>query len=268
MKKLLPAFQPCPFCGSKFNLLSLESKPCIIGETFYMLCMFCEAKGPESSTKKIAVLNWNKALRQNRSLTGNCEEGFKGHDRTVLRNQYDWYSLGWNDALQCAPQNAKPVSKTSYGDTFAKGHNPDYVTALQLEYNKGYRLLNRDEIKKRKRCDQIDRWDPKTETWITGACGSSRNNTFRTFLSVKELEKFTYDHSLAKGHNPDKLTNNQLATQLGYRLLTENEIYHRLRPYPEIEMWDSGTWKREFIGDSNNWTYRTLLSKKELAKLK
>jgi len=72
-----------------------------------------------------------------------------------------------------------------------------------------------------------------------------------------------------KVHNPDNLTPKQVGVSDGYRLLDEDEIKERKLEYKEIEAWVCSCWsKEEFVGESNVMTYRTKLSREQLARLK
>ena len=70
-------------------------------------------------------------------------------------------------------------------------------------------------------------------------------------------------------YNPRKLTPEQYGASEGYRLLDKDEIKYRVKPYKEIEAWDKNDnrWDVEFSGASKANTYRTKLSREELAKL-
>ena len=70
-------------------------------------------------------------------------------------------------------------------------------------------------------------------------------------------------------HNPRELTPEEYEADKGYRLLDEDEIKYRVNPYKEIEAWDKNDnrWDVEFSGASKANTYRTKLSREELAKL-
>lgn len=69
-------------------------------------------------------------------------------------------------------------------------------------------------------------------------------------------------------HNPEGLTPEQYGATEGYRLLYEDEIKDRQTPYIKIEIWlkDFG-WLRGCFGSSKLQTFRTKLSREELAKL-
>ena len=72
-----------------------------------------------------------------------------------------------------------------------------------------------------------------------------------------------------KAHNPNNLTPEQYGAVEGYRLLYADEIIERKQRYKEIEAWDDYAWiDMCFKGSSSSDTYRTKLSRKELAKLK
>ena len=89
---------------------------------------------------------------------------------------------------------------------------------------------------------------------------STRKNNKKT---VKNLVP------LVPAHNPDNLTPEQYGAVEGYRLLYADEIIERKQRYKEIEAWDGYAWIAMcFKGSSSSDTYRTKLSRKELAKLK
>jgi hypothetical protein len=71
-------------------------------------------------------------------------------------------------------------------------------------------------------------------------------------------------------HNPDNLTPEQYGAVEGYRLLDRDEIRDRVKPHGEIEQWlGKRSWGGELCyGIDIYKTYRTKLSRKELAKLK
>jgi len=70
-------------------------------------------------------------------------------------------------------------------------------------------------------------------------------------------------------YNPHELTPEEYEADKGYRLLDEDEIKYRVNSYKEIEAWDKNDnrWDVEFLGVSKVNTYRTKLSREELAKL-
>jgi len=90
---------------------------------------------------------------------------------------------------------------------------------------------------------------------------------------VKKNKKTVVDNRvpLVPVHNPDNLTPEQYGASEGYRLLYADEIIKRKRRYKEIEAWDDVCYKNwgsvPHSGDSFGLTYRTKLSRKELAKL-
>lgn len=91
--------------------------------------------------------------------------------------------------------------------------------------------------------------------------------------SVKKSEKKTVKNlvPLVPAHNPDNLTPEQYGAVEGYRLLYADEIKDRFKSHKEIEMWSNNDDKWlaiRFKGSSSDYTYRTKLSRKELAKLK
>ncbi len=74
-------------------------------------------------------------------------------------------------------------------------------------------------------------------------------------------------------HNPDNVTPAQLNPRKGgkrWRLLDSDEVYRRKEIHKEIERWAGDTrWDdTHWCGDSVDCTYRTRLTRAELAKLK
>lgn len=81
------------------------------------------------------------------------------------------------------------------------------------------------------------------------------------------------DTKIAPGHNPKGLTAKQVGTADGYRLLDEDEVDERWEGRPahlEIECFElGGTWdKTGWLGACKGLTYRTKLSREELARLR
>lgn len=75
---------------------------------------------------------------------------------------------------------------------------------------------------------------------------------------------------IAPGHNPDKLTIDQVETHLGWRLLDFDELKDRTRDYNEIQAWrrTNKQWNTiGFKGCHPNLTYRTKLTREQLAAL-
>ena len=71
-----------------------------------------------------------------------------------------------------------------------------------------------------------------------------------------------------KAHNPDNLTPEQYGKSEGYRLLDEDEIKVRTHYHKEIEAyWVNKEWIKGNKGGGEFSTYRTKLSREELAKL-
>lgn len=72
----------------------------------------------------------------------------------------------------------------------------------------------------------------------------------------------------ARPHNPDRLTRRQIGPR-PWRLLDEDEIRNRSRWYKQIECWLKGglIWEAMWVGCVKNHTYRTRLTRSQLAKL-
>jgi len=71
-------------------------------------------------------------------------------------------------------------------------------------------------------------------------------------------------------HNPREFTPEEYEADKGYRLLDEDEIKYRVGYYKEIEAWSNGDineWENYKSGSGKANTYRTKLSREELAKL-
>lgn len=89
---------------------------------------------------------------------------------------------------------------------------------------------------------------------------------------VKKNKKTVVDNRvpLVPVHNPDNLTPKQYGAVEGYRLLYADEIKDRQKDHEEIEAWDiyDKYWGKSYLGHSFRITYRTKLSREELAKLK
>lgn len=92
---------------------------------------------------------------------------------------------------------------------------------------------------------------------------------------MKKNKKTVVDNRvpLVPVHNPDNLTPEQYGAVEGYRLLYADEIKDRQKDHEEIEAWDirdkywGKYWGKSYFGHSFRMTYRTKLSRKELAKL-
>jgi len=95
--------------------------------------------------------------------------------------------------------------------------------------------------------------------------------TFNAAEAIAEQpapETFTVTSPVANGHNPDNLTEEQVLVELGWRLLDKDEIKDREHSYRQIEMWMDGDWDDdESSGNCDLYTYRTRLSREELAAL-
>ena len=70
---------------------------------------------------------------------------------------------------------------------------------------------------------------------------------------------------ISPGHNPDKLTEEQVGVKDGWRLFEADEIILEGRYLDGIEFWDKTKWLNGCHGDSKPFTYRTLLSRDALA---
>jgi len=73
---------------------------------------------------------------------------------------------------------------------------------------------------------------------------------------------------VAAGHNPDKLTEEQVGVIEGWRLLDEDEISQDRNWMDEIELRSEGRWEDgKWCGNRKSATYRTRLTRDELAAL-
>lgn len=85
----------------------------------------------------------------------------------------------------------------------------------------------------------------------------------------------TFDYRIAQpkiapGHNPHNLTNEQVETHLGWRLLDTDEIKARKQTYKEIEVWyyNGMQWNTDKCqGNCRLNAYRTRLTREQLAAL-
>ena len=88
---------------------------------------------------------------------------------------------------------------------------------------------------------------------------------------MKKNKKTVVDNlvPLVPAHNPDNLTPEQYGAVEGYRLLYADEIKDRQKEHEEIEAWGNWDkyWGKSYFGHSFRMTYRTKLSREELAKL-
>lgn len=72
-----------------------------------------------------------------------------------------------------------------------------------------------------------------------------------------------------KPHNPDNLTREQVGVSEGWRLLDEDELNDHRISSSDIERWmvNSRSWSGGYSGGSESSTYRTTLTRQELASL-
>jgi hypothetical protein len=66
-------------------------------------------------------------------------------------------------------------------------------------------------------------------------------------------------------HNPNNLSDDVIGVQDGWRLLYRDEILTGQRNLMELEMWDYDHWSRHWSGGLDFKTYRTKLSREDLA---
>ncbi len=107
--------------------------------------------------------------------------------------------------------------------------------------------------------------DGEVVTWSLSGNQFIGDQTSRDLIS-------TWTSPIAPGHNPDKLTEEQVGVKDGWRLLEWEEIKSISVESKKkgLEFWGimSLTWKRPDGGPANNdSTYRTRLSREELAAL-
>lgn len=165
----------------------------------------------------------------------------------------------------------------------AKGCNPDKLTEKQVGVKQGWRLLEREEYAvylegKRIATKDIQMWD--MSNWLNGlaVCADVPTRTYRTrkpagyFLPTKTVSGIDLFGGgfvikakiqfMAKGHNPDWLTEEQVETNLGWRLLEKEEM-----PVSKegdglidgLESWtvSNKTWGGPRYGADEKCTYRT-----------
>lgn len=68
-------------------------------------------------------------------------------------------------------------------------------------------------------------------------------------------------------HNPDNLTPEIIGVEEGYRLLDRDEI-KEATSIRGIDMWDMGVWWKACAGSSLEYTYRTKLTREQLAEMR
>ena len=84
------------------------------------------------------------------------------------------------------------VKSGEAGEAFPVPHNPRKMTPKEYEADKGYRLLDEDEIKYRVNpYKEIEAWDKNDNRWDVEFSGASKANTYRTKLSREKLAKLS-----------------------------------------------------------------------------
>jgi hypothetical protein len=104
------------------------------------------------------------------------------------------------------------------------------------------------------------KWEPVAET------GSSEN-----YIEAKPDDVIRAEITFSrKKHNPDKLTDEQVGVAEGWRLLDEDEIVEVLNDENDVEGYcrfnSDILWFGGYYGSSGSITYRTRLTREELAK--
>jgi len=172
------------------------------------------------------------------------------------------------------------IKKTSPTPTSSNQHNPENLTPEQVGVEYGWRLLDKDETGPKFNNSisliAIEGWN-SVDTWNnTGNRGNLREVTYRTKLSKEDL-------AIARGlkpkkrsssfgsnvHNPDGLTPEQVGIKDGYRVLDKDETgpkFNNSISLRAIEGWNSDdTWDKGYRGNLANVTYRTKLTREQLA---
>ena len=118
----------------------------------------------------------------------------------------------------------------------------------------------------------IDEMIAVMTAYKNGAKIESREYTDNEWCSC-EVPSWNWDYCdhriapspISPGHNPDKLTEEQVGVKDGWRLLEADEIILEGRYLDGIEFWDETKWLNGCHGDSKPFTYRTLLSRDALS---
>ncbi len=179
----------------------------------------------------------------------------------------------------------------------AEGHNPENLTAQQLEAEQGWRLLTTEEHEHLRSLntdsltrDQLPLHGSDLECrchnrdceleWKSGH-GGRPAYTYRTkrpagwYTALAEegrrigrMSRNVHDIQIAEGHNPDRLTNAEVGVTDGWRLLSRAEVEHRasqpnLKPTRNLQIADDfarGRWIDALaMGNALSFVYRTKL---------
>ena len=114
----------------------------------------------------------------------------------------------------------------------------------------------------------IDEMIAVMTAYKNGAKIESREYTDNEWCSC-EVPSWNWDYCdhriapspIASGHNPDKLTEEQVGVKDGWRLFEADEIILEGRYLDGIEFWDETKWLNGCHGDSKRVPYRFLPSR-------
>lgn len=139
-------------------------------------------------------------VKLNKFNTENCQINMYGtfivltHDNEIIINRgidIDWANVNlFNECLN-------PVSLTELPNK-SNVHNPDNLSDEMVETDKGYRLLDKDEIVSYgvydRQLNEIELYNPKcyryhNSVWSNGWVGNDKAGTYRTKLSKQTLKK-------------------------------------------------------------------------------
>lgn len=121
----------------------------------------------------------------------------------------------------------------------AAGHNPHRLTEQQVGVSEGWRLLAPGEIGEHEKDDapgEIECWVAPAKRWNgVRNHGWDSEETYRTKAAPGRFLPRP-DSKVAEGHNPERLTEDQVGTNDGWRLLTAEEM--REDKQPGVEYFD------------------------------
>lgn len=197
--------------------------------------------------------------------------------------RWDWVTYSYRIDPASRPAAIK-AGDWVMSRTYSTGNKPlpYLVERVEHDYNHviigGYAYVMKDF--RLATPDELAALTPfKPGDWVVHAHGGPVNQVDRCDRSTLYLKGVTFDHNplffrlarpdelIAPGHNPDKLTIEQVGE--GWRLLDEDEIKRRQTTI-SIQYWDSlhAFWSGlSQEGRDANLTYRTKLSRAELAAL-
>lgn len=137
----------------------------------------------------------------------------------------------------------------------APGHNPDKLTVDQIQ--EGHRLMTGEEVLFGEKHPSVNRragsgilaYEKYSGQWLGGGyCGSSKGITYCVPIDWKDplAQANNAASAIAEGHNPHKLTEEQVGVSDGYRLLSEEETRRFIETGEAItgtEWWTVGNWQ-------------------------